>query len=87
MKKSPLLSSLVVIDGTSEMALSNSKSNQVFREHEEAIFVGSMTKIGKMSRKKPINKLISFFINSLIEKGIGIKLANEHKRHNAFCVF
>ena len=59
----------------------------MIREHEEAIFVGSMTKIGKISRKKPIHEVISIDINSLKEKAVGIKLANEYKRHYAFCIF
>jgi hypothetical protein len=61
--------------------------NQVIREHEEAIFVGSMTKIGKISRKRPIYSIISFDINNLKEKAVGIKLANKYKWHNAFCIF
>ena len=59
----------------------------MIREHEEAIFVGSMTKIGKISRKKPIDAHISFDIKSLKEKDIGIKLAIKYERHNAFCIF
>ena len=59
----------------------------MIREYESAIFVGYMTKIGKISRKKPINTVIFFDVNILKEKGVGIKLAIEYKRHNTFCIF
>jgi hypothetical protein len=51
------------------------REKQVKRENEYPIFVGSVTKSGKMMEKKTNRIIISFYINKLANIRIGIKLA------------
>ncbi len=87
MKKSPLVSSLTVIDGIGSKALSNRREKKAFEEYEYAIFVGSMTKSGKMTEKERVLIIISFFINSLRDNRVGIKFAIKYKGRMPFVYF
>jgi len=69
----------MVIDGSLCIVLSIVRTYLSGIDKEQAIFVGSVTKSGKMKEKNLMERIISFNFNKLEDQPIGIKLATQYK--------